>query len=238
MSLDHPPALPHDEPREILPDVLFVHGSARMGPGMTINRNMVVLRHEGELTLVNPIRLSDAGEKALEAFGTVRHAMRLGPAHGVDDPYTVARFGARFWCQAGSATYPEPKPDVVLEDGVELPIPDLELIAYRETKSPECVLLWRRHGGLLLSCDSIQHWERASRCSLPAKAVTYLMGFMHPANIGPPWRKFMTQDGGSLRPDFERILEQPFENLVGAHGQPLLGGANAALRKTVERVFA
>ena len=47
----------------------------------------------------------------------------------------------------------------------------------------------------------------------------------------------MTKPGGSLRPDFERLLATPFENLVGAHGQPLLGGANAALRSTVERVF-
>ena len=73
--------------------------------------------------------------------------------------------------------------------------------------------------------------------ALLAKPVTHLMGFMKPANIGPPWKRLMTKPGGSLRPDFERLLELPFENLVGAHGQPLLGGANAALRRTVERVF-
>ena len=102
----------------------------------------------------------------------------------------------------------------------------------------EACLLIRRDGGLLVSCDSIQHWESTSNCSLLAKAATRLMGFIHPANIGPPWKKFMTKSGGSLRPDFDRLLENPFENLVGAHGQPLLGGANAALRKTVERVYA
>ena len=47
----------------------------------------------------------------------------------------------------------------------------------------------------------------------------------------------MTKPGGSLRPDFDRLLELSFENLVGAHGQPLLGGARDALRATVERVF-
>ena len=73
--------------------------------------------------------------------------------------------------------------------------------------------------------------------SLPAKAVTRLMGFMHRANIGPPWKKFMTADGGSLRPDFDRLLELPFDSLIGAHGQPLLGGAKALLRDTVDRVF-
>lgn len=237
MSAPHPAACPHDPPREIMPDVFFVHGSIRMGPGMSINRNMLVLRHEGELTLVNPIRLSDEGESALEQLGTVRHAVRLGCYHGVDDPYTLERFGAHFWCQAGGEEYPEPKPDSEIEDGAAPPIPHTQFLVFRETKAPECVMLWNRDGGLLLSCDSIQHWESTSRTSLLAKGVTYAMGFMHPANIGPPWKKFMTKPGGSLRPDFERILELPFDSLVGGHGQPLLGGAKEQLRATVDRVF-
>jgi hypothetical protein len=230
-------AQPHDAPVEILPDVFFVHGSIRMGPGMRINRNMVVVRNAGELTLIDPIRLTDEGEEALERLGSVKHAIRLGVFHGVDDAYTVERFGARFWCQAGSDEHPEPKPDEILEEGMDLPFPDAELFVFREAARPECAILLRRDGGLLVTCDSVQHWESTSRCTLAAKAVTHLMGFVHPANIPPPWRKFMAAEGRSLRLDFDRLLELPFDSVVGGHGQPLIGGARDALRTTVTRIF-
>lgn len=70
-----------------------------------------------------------------------------------------------------------------------------------------------------------------------APGVWWVHGRMRRANIGPPWKKFMTADGGSLRPDFDRLFELPFDSLIGAHGQPLLGGAKALLRDTVDRVF-
>lgn len=37
--------------------------------------------------------------------------------------------------------------------------------------------------------------------------------------------------------ELDRLLELPFDNLVGAHDQPLFGGARDALRATVDRVF-
>lgn len=238
MSDAFPAAQPHDPPVEVLPDVLYVHGSFRMGPGMTISRNMVALRHEGELTLVNPMRLTADGEEALEQFGTVRHLVRLGCLHGLDDSYCIQRFDAQLWSQAGGEEYPEPEPDVVIEEGVAAPIPGAEFIVFREAAKPECVMFLPQHGGLLLACDGIQHWASTSRCSLLAKGVCYAMGFMHHANIGPFWKKLMTKPGGSLKPDYDRILEKDFDHLIGAHGQALLGGAKECLQATVKRVFA
>jgi hypothetical protein len=230
-------AYPHDPPVELVPDVFFVHGRMRMAPGMYISRNMVVARSGRELTLINPIRLTPEGEKALEQLGDVRHAVRLGPMHGVDDAYTIERYGCRFWCPGTDADYDTPEPHTLLVEGGEVPVPGARVFLFREAARPEACLLLEGGGGLLVSCDSIQHWVSTSNCSLLAKGVTHLMGFMHPANIGPPWKKFMTKKGGSLRPDFDRLLELPFDNLVGAHGQPLLGGAREALRATVDRVF-
>ncbi len=237
MADKYPAAQPHDDPVEIFPDVLYVHGSFRMAPGMTINRNMVVLRHDGELSLINPVRLSPAGEKALQDYGEITRLIRLGPMHGLDDPYYVDRFGAELWSQEGGTEYADPPPLVVIDESTEAPFPSAKFIPFRETKIPECVLLLERDGGILLSCDSIQHWASTSRCSLLAKAVCYAVGFMHPANIGPFWLKLMTKPGGSLKPDFERILEHDFEHVIGAHGQAMQGGAKAALRATVDRVF-
>ncbi len=228
---------PHDPLVELIPDVFFVHGSMRMGPGMVINRNMAVVRHGREITLLNPIRLNAEGEEALEALGTVRHVVRLGPAHGVDDAYSVERFGATFWSLGGDADYSEPKPAELLAEGGPLPIPDARLFVYRETVRPESCFVIDRGAGILLSCDSLQHWVSTSNCSFIAKGVTRLMGFLHPANIGPPWKKLKTKPGGSLRPDFERLLEMDFDSLLGAHGQPLIGGARRALQATIDRVF-
>ncbi|MEC7546992.1 MAG: hypothetical protein VXZ05_00080 [Pseudomonadota bacterium] len=62
------PAFPHQDIQELFPDVFWVHGSVRVGPGMRLNRNMLILREGRELTLVNPIRLSDAGLVDLDAL--------------------------------------------------------------------------------------------------------------------------------------------------------------------------
>jgi hypothetical protein len=47
----------------------------------------------------------------------------------------------------------------------------------------------------------------------------------------------MTQADGSLKPDFERLVEMDFECLLGAHGEPLMGGVRAALEATIARVL-
>ena len=64
------------------------------------------------------------------------------------------------------------------------------------------------------------------------------MGFFTPCVIGPVWLKAVTPEGGSLRPDFERILALDFDNLVSGHGTPKLGGAKEALRHNVEKLPA
>jgi len=253
MGDNHPPAQAHEPIEQLFEDVYWVHGTASMGPGMRINRNMVVLRHclsdrraptpdadasDGELTLINPVRLSEAGEKDLLALGAVKHIVRIGYFHSMDDAYYVERHGARFWCQAGSNRVTGPKPDELIEEGTRLPFPGAKVFAFRDTKFPEAAVLVQKHGGLLVTCDSVQHHVDTSGCSLPAKAALHLMGFMHPVNIGPPWRKFMTKQGDSLKSDFERLLKLEFEHAIGAHGRLCKGGARDALATTVARVFA
>ena len=233
----YPEACPHEPIREIAADVFFAPGSIRMAPMMQFSRNMVIVRHGGDLTLVNPIRLSAAGEAELEALGTVRHVMRLGVFHGIDDAYTVARFDAGFWCQAGSDRYPEPKPDHEMTEGGSLPIPDAKLFVFRETAKPESALLLRRGKGLLITCDGIQHYADYNRQSLLAKLMMPFIGFPKRALVGPFWLKGLTREGGSVRPDFDRLLELDFDALVSAHGTPLMHGAHDAVRQAIERAY-
>ena len=235
---NYPAAMPHGPMERIGTDVFFVPGSIRLGPMMKISRNMVVVRDSDDLTLIDPVRLSPEGEASLEALGTVRHVIRLGCFHGIDDPYTVNRFGAEFWCQAESTRYPEPPCNHLLSVGDELPIHDAELFVFRETKQPECALLIKRDGGILLTCDSIQHYGDWGRHSLVARIMMRRMGFTKSTLVGPLWLKFLTKEGGSIRPDFERLLEWHFDRLATAHGTPMLGGAHQAVTSAVENAFA
>lgn len=102
----YPAALPHEPIEELFPDIFLVHGSARIAPGMRMNRNMLILRNGNELSLINPVRLFPAEEARLQKL---KHVIRLGYYHGVDDRYYVDSYGAEFWCQASSAYYPEPR---------------------------------------------------------------------------------------------------------------------------------
>ena len=230
MTTSYPPPMPHHDLQPIVDDAWYLQGSASLKPLVRLQRNMVVLRHEGQLTLINAIRLNPEGEAALEALGTVAHIVKIG-GHGMDDAYYLDRYGAQHWAIPGVA---EDLGAQVL-GGVEMPHPGLSLFLFTSTNQPEGALLLGSQ--LLITCDSIQHWEPSDLMSLPAKLLTKVMGFQQPAQIGPAWRKVMTPAGGSLRPDFERLLEHPFEHLIGGHGGLCRGDAHAQLRNTLTRVY-
>ncbi len=232
------PAQAHGDLQLLGDDVWWVPGTMRMNWYMGISRNMVVVRSGNDLTLLNPIRLDERGEAALEALGTVRHLVRLGCFHGCDDAYLKQRYGAEFWCQANSRRYPEPAPDHELEEGGALPFPDAQLVVFHEVKRPECALLIRRGNGILVTCDSFQYYPNWERHSLVARLLLPRMGFSTRLLIGPLWKKFQTPEGGSLQPDFERLLALDFDAFVSAHGAPLMQGAKAVARAAVEDAYA
>ncbi len=233
----HPAVQPHRPLEKLVDDVYWVQGSIRMGPGMRINRNMVVVRQPREVIILNPVRVDEATEAEIEGLGPVNHILRLGYFHGMDDGHYVERFGASLWCQAGSDRYDEPLPDLIMGERTELPIEGARLFVFRKANHPECAVLIPQGGGLLVTCDSVQHHLGTPMCSLLAKVAMRAMGFVKPMNIGPPWLKENTPEGGSLRPDFERLLQLDFDRAVGAHGTACHGGAKEALRATVARVF-
>jgi hypothetical protein len=233
----HAPAYPHDPLEEIAEDVFMARGSIRMNPIMRITRNMAVVRNGGELTLIDPIRLDLAGEKQLEGLGRVKHILRLGCFHGLDDPYYAERFKPEHWCQPGGTTYTAPAIDHALTAGGALPFADAELFCFEKTKQPECALLLRKGDGLLLTCDAIQHYGDYRHNNLPARLMMPLIGFPKTTLIGPIWLKFMTPDGGSLKSEFERLLGLSFDSLLSAHGSFLPSGAHAAVTAALKRAF-
>ena len=235
--MSHSPAYPHDPIEEISADLYMVRGSVRMNALMRITRNMAIVRHQGELSLVNPIRLDEQGERQLLALGDIKRILRLGPMHGLDDPYYVERFGAEFWAQGESETYPEPKIEQKLAADRPLPFPDAELFAFEGTKQPESALLIRRNPGILLTCDAIQHYGDYRHNTLLARLVMPRIGFPKTTVVGPIWLKIMTPKGGSLRSEFERLLTLDFDGLLSAHGSLLRSGAKDSVTKAVRKAF-
>ena len=60
-----------------------------------------------------------------------------------------------------------------------------------------------------------------------------LFGFSMRMLIGPVWKKRLTPEGGTIRGDFERLLELEFEHLIPGHGSVRRDGARKQLRNTV-----
>lgn len=232
---DYAPLEPHGALQPLFDDVWMVTGSVVMMPLMRLPRNMVVLRDGDALTLVSSVRLSDDGMRRLAELGRIEHVVRIG-THGMDDAWYVREHGATLWAPPGMkharglTTDRELSPD-------DLPHPDLALFVFEHTRAPEAALLHRRHR-LLITCDSVQHWVDTAGCSAPAKLASHAIGFLkRPTQIGPPWRKGMTPDGGTLEPDFRRMLELEFDHLVGGHGTIRRDDARDRLRETVDATF-
>ncbi len=235
----YPDALPHGPLTEVMPETFFVTGTARpqfMGLSWQFSRNMVVLRRGHTLTLVNTVRLDEAGLAALDALGEVTTVVRLGAFHGLDDAFYLDRApGARYFGLAGAPPEGPRTPDVWLHPEAPPPMPETQVFLFETTAVPEALLLLPTRGGTLVSCDSLQNWAEPD-AFFDAESAERMrtFGFIAPANIGPGWRQAAQPEAS----DFARIEALPFRNLLPAHGTPLLGTAHAALTETFRRAFS
>jgi hypothetical protein len=232
------PVYAHDSIEEIIPDIFMVRGCIQMNPLMRISRNMAIIRHDGELTLVNPIRLDESGEAQLSTLGEIARILRLGPMHGIDDPYYIDRFSAELWAQDESRSYPEPKPDRRISAASTLPFPDASLFCFEGLTQHESALLIDWEGGILLTCDAIQHYGDYRHNSWIARMVMPFIGFPKTTIVGPMWLEAMTPKGASLESEFRRLLELDFRHLLSAHGSYLPDLAHTSVEAAVERAFS
>jgi hypothetical protein len=235
---EYPAATRHDPSEEIFPDVFLVRGSLQMNMFMAFNRNMLIVRQGSDLTVINSVRLTEAGERQLDALGTVKHVVRLGCFHGRDDRYYVDRYKAQFWAPAELRPGHGPAPEHLLEEAGPLPIEGAQLMLFAHSRRPEGLLLLQRDGGILLTCDCLQYYTDRRFCSLAARIMMPLMGFPLKMLIGPLWKKAQTPEGESLRADFERIVELDFEHLISAHGSLKRGDAKQAVQQAIVDSYA
>jgi len=233
----YPPVMPQDPIVELLPDLYLVRGSIHVAPGLPISKNMVVIRQGGELTLVGSVRMPPENEADLEALGKVTRLIRIG-IHGVDDAYTVNRFKCQLWCLKDTENYHAlPRPDELFDEGDPFPIQDTEVIRFQGMSVSEAALLWKRHGGVLITSDGLQHYGDWRYFSSFSKVAHRIMGFGAGTIVGPMWHRFMCKDDAVARGTFEEILRREFTHAVGLHGSFVKDNAHQAIEDAVKREF-
>jgi hypothetical protein len=232
----YPPAYPHDQIQNLYPGVFLLHGSIKMGPGMRMNRNMVILQSGPEITLINPLRMNEEGLTALDLLGKVSKIIRLGDFHGLDDEFYLNRYKCEFWAQQGQETYKSPSPATIINASTTGPIKNSEFFIFESAIFPEAALLIKEHK-LLITTDSIQYHSDWSYFSWFTKFVFKFLGFKAGLNIGGPWLKRVTPKGGTLKNDFVALFALDFEAIIAAHGALIKNGAKELLKTEISNVF-
>lgn len=224
--------------QQIFDDVWWAWGTVRFGPGVYIPRNMFVLREGGELVVVHPVLLPATEQARVEALGPIKHIVRLGAFHGMDDPAYVERYGPTVWAPPGVDARPGVPAARELRPGAPLPFEDGSLHVFSRSRTPEVALRLARHGGVLLTCDSVQNWESTEGCSFLGGLMSKVMGFKGRACLGPGWRKMSEpKDGEGFGPDFERLLQLDFRHILSGHGAPMKDTAKDDLRARVRSIY-
>jgi hypothetical protein len=232
-----PPALPHGQLEEVFPDVFFVTGMMKtllMNADWQFSRSMTVVREGNALTLLNAIRLNDAGLAQLKSLGRVTNVVNIASLHGRDIAFYKGRYDATFWAlprmenEHGLTTDKELTPDG------EMPFAGCSLFEFRATKRPEGILHIDRAGGILISGDSLQNYLAPDEYfSDDSRKKMTEMGFFQYGNYGPLWMQLNEPQAE----DFVRLFELPFEHLLPGHGSVLRNWAKEAFAARFLRVF-
>jgi hypothetical protein len=232
-----PPALPHGKVEEVFPDVFFVTGTMKtelMGAHWHFSRNMTVVRDRGSLTLINSVRLDDAGLAQLDALGRVTNVLKIGSLHGRDDAFYKAHYRATFWALPGMQLEHGLEADKELSPDGEVPFAGCSVFAFHTTKLPECILRIDREGGIVVACDSLQNWLAPDEFfSDESRRMMTEMGFFQPSNLGPVWMQVAEPQGQ----DFVRLREWSFRHALCGHGAPLRDTAKEAYTDRFRHVF-
>ena len=122
------------------------------------------------------------------------------------------------------------QPDVEVDATTALPLRGARLYLFT-TRPPEGLLLLEREGGILVSGDCLQNWQRADRYfSRLGGWMMRAFGFLKPHNLGPGWLRAAKPTAAEVR----GVLDLPFQHVLPAHGEAVIGGAREAYRPVIE----
>jgi hypothetical protein len=150
----------------------------------------------------------------------------------------VQRYQPMVWAPPGVEQPAGMKTERELVPGGETPLAGSSVFAFAGSRTPETAIHLERHGGVLLTCDSVQNWETTTGCSTLGGLMARMLGFKGRACIGPGWRKQSEpKDGKGFAPDFERLVELEWKHVLSGHGAPLKDTARDDLRSQMKRIY-
>jgi len=233
------PLLPHGELQTLFDNIWFVQGQVKMPMKIPakISRSMTIYKNpdNGELTLINSMRLSEEALEEVQKLGPITNVIRLGGFHGRDDLFYQSKFKAKVFAIQGqtySRSMEAPanaddgymKPDVWVSQASHLPIGNCKLKIFSSSTPPEAALLIEEQDGVLVTADSLQNTPKPDKfVNFPMKIMMKRFGFWTPHNVGPGWVKFATPRAGDIR----SILEFNFDHLLPGHGEAVIGNAKS-----------
>lgn len=223
---DHGPII------EVLPEIFMVTGKSIYQNGdeqIQKSNNMVIVRQNHELTLINTLALSDEGLLELEALGTVKNVVRLGAFHDRNDGFYLERYQAKLWALSQMVHKNGRQADYLMDKDKALPFRNASFFWFETTNYPEAILHIERDGGILITCDSIKNWTKADEYFSSKTAQDFMsQGLIAEASIDNVWLNAMNPK----KSDFERLLKLKFKYLLSAHGE-LLKNAHEKLKPTL-----
>lgn len=92
------PAWPHGEIKEIFPDIFLVAGTNITdfnNVKLQHSRNMIIVRENNQLSLINTVKLTDEGLIELDSLGKAKNVIRIDAFHGRDDAFYIGKYQAR-----------------------------------------------------------------------------------------------------------------------------------------------
>lgn len=221
-----------------------------------INKNMIVIEHKGELSVINPLKLTNEGQRKLGKLGKITNIIRLGPGlHGIyeDDYYLQQYPRARRWApgpffDARSHHLPLHH---CLKDRGAAPFPHAKVFVFKQTYEPEAAILLERenHGNLLITGDCLQSQKDNEFVNMPVIAKMKLDGLLaSDIVVSVPWLKQMGPPKTAnikeqkdfkhnLRTDFQRLLGLKFNRLLSTSGNVVKYGAKEGAVLAVEYAF-
>jgi hypothetical protein len=187
-----------------------------------------------ELVLINTIRLNETGLAELKKLGKVKHILRIGGYHGMDDAFYVDRYkDATLWSVeknyfAGFESNSEPymQAEHLLTEDSELHIKDATLHIIQSSTPKEGFILLKNpsfRGNIVVSGDCLQNLQPKGDkyFNFAGSWMMWFMGFLKPHNIGPGWYA-----GAKVKKqDVLAALDLDFEHVIPGHGEICMGGA-------------
>jgi hypothetical protein len=231
------PAWPHSEIKEVFPDIFYVTGTnitKQNNMEYQHSRNMIIIRDQVKLSLINTVRLNEEGLAALNALGKVENIIRIGAFHGRDDTFYMDLYHAKLWALKGMQHNDDLPTDILLVPGGIMPFSNCSLFIFETSIHPEGILLIENEGGILVTCDSIKNWVTADKFFSADSAKLYQeQGFFGSASISTVWEEACKVQSS----DFIKLKSLQFKHLLSAHGEPLLNNAYEAVTKTIHQKY-